>query len=140
TFARDSLIRITGRTVYTYKTGRKWQPNDFVLSALLESHDWQAEPMVLVSLGKLKEQLGLPVTQRRFTFAELSAMSELNRLINEAHALRAAEKPLDRLQSEALAVGERLGLLAHIMDGSAFLIVPAPENETDPWVLPPEFS
>ena len=96
--------------------------------------------MVLVSLGKLKEQLGLPVTQRRFTFAELSGMPELNRLINEAHALRAAEKPLDRMQNEALTVGERLGLLAHIMDGSAFLIVPAPEKETDPWVVPPEFS
>jgi ABC-type transport system involved in cytochrome c biogenesis permease subunit len=140
TFARESLIRITGRSAYTDKAGRPWQPEEFVLSALLESHDWQAEPMILVSLGKLKEQLGLPVTQRRFTFTELSSRPELNRIISEAHGLRAAEKPLDRLQNEALAVGDRLGLLAHIMDGSAFLIVPASNNESDPWVVPPEFS
>jgi cytochrome c-type biogenesis protein CcsB len=139
TFARESLIRITGRSTYRDKAGRTWKPNDFVLSALLETHDWHQEPMILVSLGKLKGQLGLPVTQRRFTYAELSSRPELNRLIGEAHALRAAEKPLDRIQNEAVAVGDRLGLLAHIMDGSAFLIVPAATHETDAWVLPPDF-
>ena len=139
TFARETLIRITGRSSFRDKNSRTWQPNDFVLSALLETHDWRNERMILVSLGKLKEKLGLSVTERRFTFAELSAIPELNRLIGEAHALRAAEKPLDRIQSEAMAVGERLGLLAHLMDGSAFLIVPAAAKETDPWVVPPDF-
>jgi cytochrome c-type biogenesis protein CcsB len=140
TFARETLIRISGRSSFRDKTGRAWQPNDFVLSALLETRDWRNEPMVLVSLGKLKEKLGLPVNQRRFTFAQLSGIPELNRLVGEAHALRAAEKPLDRVQSEAMAVGDRLGLLAHIMDGSALLIVPAATKETDAWVVPPDFS
>ena len=140
TFARESLIRITGRSSYTDKAGRNWQPNDFVLSALLETHDWREEPMVLISLGKLKQRLGLPVTQRRFTFAQLSSQAELNRLVGDAHALRAAEKSLDRVQNEALAVGERLGLLAHLMDGSAFLVVPSSANPSAPWVVPPEFS
>ena len=64
TFARETLIRITGRSTYTDKAGRTWQPNDFLLSALLETHDWKSEPMMLVSFGKLKEQLGLDKTQR----------------------------------------------------------------------------
>jgi cytochrome c-type biogenesis protein CcsB len=140
TFARETLIRITGRSSYTDKTGRAWQGNDFVLSALLETHDWQNEPMVLVSLGKLKAQLGLPLTQRRFSFSQLTGLSELNRLASEAHALRQAEKPLDRLQNEAMSVSERLALLSHVMDGSALLIVPAPKNETAAWIVPPEFS
>jgi cytochrome c-type biogenesis protein CcsB len=139
TFAKESLIRITGRSTYT-SGARKWSPNDFVLSALLETHDWKTEPMVLVSFGKLKEQLGLDKTQRRFSFAQLTALPELNRLANEAHELRRAEKPLDRLQQEVMSVSERLALFAHVMDGSAFLIVPASENETDAWVVPPEFS
>ena len=96
--------------------------------------------MVLVSLGKLKEQLGLEQTQRRFSFAQLTALPELNRLANEAHALRKAEKPLDRVQQEVMSVSERLTLLARAMDGSAFLIVPSPKNETDAWVGPPEWS
>jgi len=140
TFAKETLIRITGRSTYTDKAGREWTPNDFVLSALLETYDWKSEPMVLVSFGKLKEQLGLDKTQSRFSFAQLTALPELNRLANEAHALRKAEKPLDRLQQEVMSVTERLALFAHVMDGSAFLIVPASKSETDAWVVPPEFS
>ena len=140
TFARETLIRITGRSSYTDKTGRKWRPNDFVLSAQLETHDWKNEPMVLVSFGKLKEQLGLDKTQRRFSFAQLVGSSELNRLANEAQARRKAEQPLDRLQQETMSVSERLALFAHMMDGSALLIIAAPQNETDPWVMPSEFS
>ena len=140
TFARETLIRITGRSTYTDKAGRKWTANDFVLSALLETHDWKNEPMVLISIGRLIEQLGLDKAQRRFSFAQLTALPELNRLANEAHALRKAEKPLDRLQQEVMSVTERLALFAHVMDGSAFLIVPASKSETDAWMVPPEFS
>src|SRR5262249_35582914 len=62
TFAKETLIRITGRSTYTDKTGRKWRPNDFVLSALIETHDWKNDPLVLISSGQLIEQLGLDKT------------------------------------------------------------------------------
>jgi cytochrome c-type biogenesis protein CcsB len=140
TFSRETLIRITGRSTYVGKAGRKWQANDFVLSGALETHDWRTEPMVLVSLGQLKEKLGLDKTERRFSFEQLVASTELQRLTNEAHALKRAEKTLDRVQQEALAVSDRLALLANVMNGSALLIVPASKSETDPWVVPPEFS
>ena len=136
TFAKETLIRITGRSTYTDKTGRTWRPNDFVLSALIETHDWKNEPMVLISSGQLVEQLGLDKTQRRFSFAELTGSAELQRLVTEAQALKRAEKPLTRVQQEALSVSDRLTLLARVMDGRALLIVPAPANETDPWVEP----
>jgi cytochrome c-type biogenesis protein CcsB len=139
TFARETLIKITGRSTYT-AGAKTWQGNDFILSMLLDTHKWQDEPMILVSLGQLIEQLGLDKTRRRFSFAQLSALPELNRLAGEAHAVRKAEKPLSRLQSEVMAVTERLGLFAHVMDGSAFLLVPAPEKTTDPWIVPPAFS
>lgn len=140
TFAKETLIRITGRSTYADKTGRTWQPNDFVLSALIETHDWKNEPMVLISSGQLVEQLGLDKTQRRFSFAQLTGSSELQRLATEAQALKRAEKPLTRIQQEALSVSDRLTLLAHVMDGSALLIVPAPTSETEPWVDPSGWS
>src|SRR5437868_10726952 len=136
TFAKETLIRITGRSTYTDKTGRTWRPNDFVLSALIEAHDWKNEPMVLISSGQLIEQLGLDKTQRRFSFAQLTGSAELQRLATEAQSLKRAEKPLNRVQQEALSVSDRLTLLAHVMDGSALLIIPAPASETDPWVDP----
>ncbi len=139
TFARETLIKLTGRSTYT-SGARTWQANDFILSMLLDTHDWKSEPMILVSLGELKERLGLPSEQRRFSFAQLTALPELNALASQAHALRKAEKPLNRLQSEVMSVTERLGLFAHVMDGSAFLLVPAPEKTTDPWLVPPAFA
>ena len=140
TFARETLIRITGRSTYSDKAGRKWQPNDFVFSAALETHNWRDEPMVLVSLGQLKERLGFDNAQRRFSFEQLVASAELQRLTNEAHALKRTEKPLDRVQQEALSVSDRLALLANVMNGSALLMVPASKSETKAWVVPPEFS
>jgi cytochrome c-type biogenesis protein CcsB len=136
TFAREALIRITGRSTYTDKAGRKWQPNDFVLSALLETRDWKNEPMVLISLGQLIEQLGLDKTQRRFSFAQLIGSAELQRIASEARALKRAEKPLDRVQQEALSVNDRLALLGNVMNGNGLLIVPSPQRETDPWLMP----
>src|SRR4029077_10001840 len=122
TFAKETLIRISGRSLYTDKTGRTWRPTDCVLSALRETGDWKNEPMVLISFGKLKEQLGFDKTQRRFSFAQLAGSAELQRLANEAQALKRAEKPLDRVQQEALGVSDRLTLFARLMDGSALLI------------------
>ncbi|MBA2585432.1 MAG: cytochrome c biogenesis protein CcsA [Chthoniobacterales bacterium] len=139
TFARETLIKLTGRS--SYKAGAKtWPASDFLLSMLLDTHDWKAEPMILVSFGQLKAQLGLPAQQRRFSFAQLAALPELNRLAGEAHALRKAEKPLSRLQQEVMSVSERLSLFARVMDGSAFLLVPAAQKETDSWVVPPGFG
>jgi cytochrome c-type biogenesis protein CcsB len=140
TFARETLIRITGRSTFTDKMGRNWQPNDFVLSALLETRDWKNEPMVLISVGKLIEQLELDKAQRRFSFAQLAGSAELLRIANEARARKRAEEPLDRVQQEALNVSDRLAMLSNVTSGSAFLIIPAPRNETDPWVEPSEFS
>jgi len=136
TFARETLIRVTGRSTYTDKTGRTWQPNDFILSALLETHDWKSEPMVLVSFGKLKEELELDKTQRRFSFAQLTGSLDLQRITNEARAYKRAEQSLDRVQQEALSVSDRLALLGNVMTGNALLIVPAPRSETDPWAVP----
>jgi cytochrome c-type biogenesis protein CcsB len=140
TFAKETLIRISGRSAYTDKTGRTWRPNDLILSALMETHDWKSEPIVLISSGQLIEQLGLDKIQRRFSFAQLTSSTELQRLANEAQALKRAEKQLTRVQQEALSVSDRLSLLGRVMDGSALLIVPAATNETDPWVDPSGWS
>ena len=107
---------------------------------LLDTHDWKSEPMILVSLGQLIEKLGLDKTQAPILLRPTDVAAGAERLAGEAHALRKAEKPLDRLQSEVMSVSERLTLFANVMDGSAFLLVPAPEKTTDPWLVPPAFG
>ncbi len=136
TFAKQTLIQLTGRSTYTDKSGRTWQPADFLLSAMLETHDWKSEPMILVSFGKLKEQLGLEPTQRRFSFSQLAGSADLQRIADQARALKSAEKPVDRVHQEALSVSDRLSLFARVINGSAFLIVPSPKSANDPWLVP----
>src|SRR3989442_8756868 len=140
TFARETLTRVTGRSSYIDILGKKWTANDFILSALIQTQDWQNEPMVLVTYGKLVDELALDKTKRRFSAAQLSALPELTRLGSEARALQKAEKPLDRFQQEVLRVSDRLALFTHVMDGSAVLIVPASQKTTDAWVVPPGFD
>ena len=140
TFAREALIRITGKSSVKTGSGKRWSANDWVLSMLLDTHKWADEPMVLVSLGELKTRLGLPEQQRRFSFGQLSQIPELNRLASEAHALRQAEKPLDKVQQEVMNVADRMTRFMRVQDGSAFLLVPAKEKATDPWVVPPGFT
>ena len=85
TFARETLIKTTGRSSYTDTRGKNWQANDFLLSMLLDTHDWKSEPLILVSLGQLKEKLGLDPTQRRFSFTQLTSLPELNVLAGETN-------------------------------------------------------
>src|SRR2546430_5514809 len=140
TFARQTLIQLTGRSSYTDKAGRRWTPNDFLLSAVLETRDWKEEPMVLVSFGELKEQLGLEKTQRRFSFAQLTGAAELPRIADETRERQRVERPLNRVQQEALSVSDRLALFARVMDGSALLIVPSTRIDTDQLVRPETFG
>src|SRR6266699_5031988 len=92
--------------------------------------------MMLISSGQLIEQLRLDKTQRRFSFAQLTGSTELQRIASEARALKRAEKPLDRVQQESLSVNDRLALLGNVMNGNALLIVPSPQRETDAWKAP----
>src|SRR5436309_15044298 len=52
TFARETLIRITGRSIYTEKAVRRWQPDVFVLSALLQTRHRRTHPEVLIQSGQ----------------------------------------------------------------------------------------
>ncbi|MBA2431262.1 MAG: cytochrome c biogenesis protein CcsA [Chthoniobacterales bacterium] len=140
TFAREALTKITGRSTYKAQNGRKWQGTDFVFSALLETYDWKNEAMVLVGSSDLKQKLGIENNARRFSFQQLTTLPELQRLAGEVHALRRADKTLDDLQQEVSTVSERLTLLTRVMDGSAFLILPAATKVTDPWVVPPAYG
>src|SRR5256885_6795271 len=107
TFARQALIQLTGRSSYADKAGRQWTPNDFLLSAALETRDWKEQPMVLVSFGELKEELGLDKTQRRFSFAQLSGSVELPPISNEARGRTTVSRPPQPLETARLLLWAR---------------------------------
>lgn len=142
TYARESLLRITGRDSYTSAGGRTWSASDFLLSMLLETHDWKKEPMILVGHRPLVEKLGLDPAQKRFSYEQLSKSADLEKMAKEVHQLRInEEKPqLDRLQQEVESVSSRIGLFMSLAEGRTFLVVPAKASAKEAWVIPPQYG
>ena len=144
TFAKESLLRISGADHYTSLDKRQWAPNDFLLSILLsESRDWRKEPMILINFHPLSKALGIDSEKKRFSFEQLTNLPTLKAKMGEVHALRLRESnpDLSREQQELEAVNGRLTLFAHLLTGEVLLIAPpkASGNITlrSPWLVPP---
>lgn len=135
TFARETVMRLSGKSALT-AAGRTWQPNDFVLSMLLETFEWKKEPIILVGYRPLVQQLGLDASRKRFSFDELSNIPALKTLAAEAQQLRQANKDLSRTLKEVDNVSSRLTLFHHVAEGGIFLIVPPPGEANSRWLLP----
>lgn len=127
TFAKESLMRLTGREIYLDAQGKEWRPDDFLLSlGFGENRFWATEPLILINYRPLIQELGLDIANKRFSFETLADSQKLKTLITEAQAARQQRLELTRLQQEASRVGERLSLFSKIQRGSALLIVPPP--------------
>ena len=147
TYAREAVLKLTGRESYKDASGRVWQPGEMLLSILLgdapgvgKDFDWTKQPLVLINYRPLVEKLGLDREQKRFTFEELAKSQELNRLAGEVHQLSLQKAELDRMQTEVRTVSERMTLFNNLNRGAALLIVPPRPDATvkDAWVVPPD--
>lgn len=148
TFARESLLRLSGRASYKSLDGHVWAPNEFLLSALLgEGREWKKEPLVLINYRPLVKELGLDPERKRYSFEELTKLKSFETASAEIRALRLGnrEAKLDRRQQEIESVGSRLSLLVRLMNGESLLIAPpAPGGETGDgvvkslWLAPPD--
>ncbi len=147
TFAREAVLKLTGRETYKDTAGRAWLPSEFLLSTLLgdapgagNEFDWTKQPMILVGYRPLVQKLGLDPEKKRFSFEELAKSQELNRLAGEVHQLSMQKVDLDRMQQEIRSVSERMTLFNNLNRGSALLIVPPGPTATvkDAWVIPPD--
>jgi cytochrome c-type biogenesis protein CcsB len=139
TLARETLVRLTGQREVT-AFGLTWEPSDFLLSMLLDSHDWRKEPILLVGFHPLAEKLGLDATKKQFSYMDLAHATTLGTLVQEAHDVRDAGDKPDKLHEEAENVAGRMALFDRVEKGDVFLIVPAPKDAKQAWVLPPDFA
>ncbi|MEA3187432.1 MAG: hypothetical protein QOD99_1262 [Chthoniobacter sp.] len=137
TFAKETLLRLSGKA--TYKSGnRTWTANDFLLSNLLETHDWKKEPLILVGYRPLVETLGLDSTRKRFSPEELAGTTQLLTLAQKAHDLEKESKEVSRDLKEAESVVNRMDLFSKVATGSLFTIVPPAEGNK--WLMPTDLG
>jgi cytochrome c-type biogenesis protein CcsB len=137
TFARETLLRISGASSYTGTDGKVWTAPDFLLSALFATRDWKKEPLILIPYHPLADKLGLDAQRKRFSLDELGDAAILPSLIQQAQELTRQQKEVPRELKEAESLATRMENLGHILDNSAFTIVPpAPGSKTDHWAVP----
>jgi len=137
TFARETLLRISGGATFTGSDGHVWSAPDFLLSVLFDTHDWRKEPLVLIPYHPLADKLGLDAQRKRFSLEELAGAAALPSLIQQAQELTQQQKEVPRELKEAESLGTRMEALGHLMDNSAFAIVPPPPGAaSDRWAVP----
>jgi len=139
TLARETLVVLSGQRELT-AFGREWGASDFLLSLLLDTQDWKNEPILLSGYRPLTVQLGLDPARKRFSLVELAHLAALNKLVQEAHDTRDDGDKPDRLHQEAENLASRMALFSQVENGDVFLIVPAPADIKQAWVLPPDFA
>jgi cytochrome c-type biogenesis protein CcsB len=137
TFARETLLRISGASTYTGADGHMWTAPDFLLSVLFDTHDWQKEPLILIPYHPLADKLGLDAQRKRFSLKELAGATALPAMIQQAQELTQQQKEVPRELKEAESLGTRMEAFGHLMDNSAFAIVPpVPGADSDRWAVP----
>jgi cytochrome c-type biogenesis protein CcsB len=137
TFARETLLRISGAASYTGTDGHVWSAPDFLLSALFDTHDWHKEPLILIPYHPLADKLGLDAQRKRFSLDELATATILPSLVQQAQQLTQQQKEVPRELKEAESLATRMESFGHVLDNSAFTIVPpAPGGQSDRWSVP----
>ncbi len=138
-FAQESLMAISGKTAVTID-GKEREATDVITSLWLSPDGWQQKQLILVNNKPLKEQAGLDVTRKLFSYDELAANSKLATLVGEANAagMQPGSPRLSGVPKEALDVGGRMAQFGALAKGLPFNFVANPDSADGPWTTPPD--
>lgn len=126
TFGHELLVKISGRDPVRTAEGDTYSGSAFAFSQLFATHDWDNDPIILISYRPLIEEVGLDPSRKRFSRKELAAATKLASLSQEAASLRQAGEVVPKLNTEAQSVLGRLQLYDALGATTAFLIAPPP--------------
>ena len=130
TYAEETALSVTGR-----KQHDGLRPLDFLWGYVLSPEDFKQRPYLRVDSLVLKEHLGLPSEERRFSFDALMANPKFRPAVSAALAAQSEERDLDQLQKGALNAYAKLSRVAGLMDTSLLSIVPI-ANADGSWTSP----
>jgi len=129
-FSEEILRSLSGKTSLSLDGSRQDAMSLITGIWMNPSDDWLEKQMILVSNRPLREQCGLDLTRKLFSYHELSENDILVHKISAAAESRRRDShtKLSGLQKEASDVGLRLGLFESLMHGEIFRIVPPPSG------------
>jgi len=144
TFITEKMELIVGRKLFkgvpvlTDKISKQnINGNDLFLSLWMKPKSMIRVPMILVSYGPLKQELGLTTTEKHFSFERLRNLPKLQEIGNGAHKKRLAKQDgeLTSLEKEAEIVLKRMTVAWSIINGEENLkLIPHPNQQHGDWV------
>src|SRR5580698_8679914 len=136
TVALETIEKLTGKKSFVdTESGRTMEPMDVLMSMWLQTRDWSKVPVILVSYAPLKEQLGLPVEQKYFTYAQL-ATPKFQQMIDRIEQKESGKQKTDLThdEREASVVELRLRTLSDAVGTESLAVVPHPREPKGAWV------
>ncbi|NEO25568.1 MAG: cytochrome C biogenesis protein, partial [Kamptonema sp. SIO4C4] len=130
--AKETVTQIHGRSTYQTQAGEKLDYLHTYLSLWFNDRDWNDEPFILFNYRPLKEQIGLDVERKYFSFAELMR-SGLGSVVQQARQKDLNDLDLNRDEREALTIEDRLALMMQTVSNDNLPLVPHPTDRKGTW-------
>jgi cytochrome c-type biogenesis protein CcsB len=112
-----------------------WNPVELLLSWMVSADEWGQKDFIQVSNADAKKQLGIELTQSRFSPDKLLRDSYLTQYASEVQQKAPPSKTnihADPREKEVRAVIERIGVFRGVVSGEAWPMIPS-EKEGGTW-------
>ncbi|HOX02434.1 MAG TPA: cytochrome c biogenesis protein CcsA [Candidatus Paceibacterota bacterium] len=140
TYARETLQKLAGRSTWRADDGRRIEAMEWIARLMWGGESWEEARLIRCGYIPLKQRLGLPASQRWFAFAELSGNAELRKIVDDLAAQRETKLRADwsKLETEASALFDKLGLFQEIAHGHTLRLIPPPGDADGAWLTAAE--
>jgi cytochrome c-type biogenesis protein CcsB len=133
TFAREIARRVTGAKPFGLERVAGLEPTEWILAMLADPERWRQEPIVKVGHAGLRAAAGLDGGKDRYSFAELAAQQSFLEAVEKVRARLARDETLDPVERELAELYDTLSVMAGVMSGEAWRIVPHPGDAKATW-------
>ncbi len=133
TVARETVAKIHGKNNYTAINGEKLNYLDTYLSLWFNNRDWNQEPFILFNYRPLKQEIGLDLEKKYFSFQEI-INSDLDLILKQAAQKQAEDVDLNRDEKEALNIEDRLALMISTVGQDSLPLIPHPTDIKGKWL------
>jgi len=124
TYARESLVKLTGRAKWKSPEGQRWSALEVMSDLALGTNNWLNEKLIRVAYIPLKRQLGLPEAEKFFSYRDIRTQTEVAQRLSGILSPRDGSEPAAQLVSEARTLVRQLNQLEALTGPEAFAWIP----------------
>jgi len=131
TYAHRTVAKVTGG-----RYGGPAHPVSIVLSWVFEPGKWLDVPLISIGPDTFARALGTATDRGRASYRQLAGNVELDRIVARARSALQQDRPVSKLEQNALALRERMETFADLFTGWGLALIPHPQDVRARWMPP----